>query len=202
MSFKEELGLEYPPDFDDDILQAVLEENLHLSTRKKAERFKISATIFHNMKELRNVSQSEVCKEVYSYKKNWASFRQNYADDEKCVTCENLIHKRHWHNKSSAFVNSKNVILHNEKKSCACVLLFHSLYSLNHSSTDYHHFCSSKHFLNGKTFNSEKQVKEAVVNFFQSKPVKFYKEEINTLPERCERFVLLLWMTQHNFLYT
>lgn len=43
-----------------------------------------------------------------------------------------------------------------------------------------------------KTFwmnNSEEQVSQAVENFFQSKPTKFYKEGIYMLPERWEKVI-------------
>lgn len=53
--------------------------------------------------------------------------------------------------------------------------------------TDYHLLCSLQNFLNGKTFNSEEQVSQAVENFFQSKPITFYKEGIDKLPERREK---------------
>ncbi|KOX70940.1 hypothetical protein WN51_03369 [Melipona quadrifasciata] len=57
-----------------------------------------------------------------------------------------------------------------------------SLFGL--APTDYHLFCSLQNFLNGKTFNSEKQVNRAVENFFQSEPITFYKEGIDKLPGR------------------
>ncbi|GFW27189.1 uncharacterized protein TNCV_94151 [Trichonephila clavipes] len=59
----------------------------------------------------------------------------------------------------------------------------------NLAPTDYHLFCSLQNFLNGKTFNSEEQITQAVENFFQSKPATFYKEEIYKLPEREEKVI-------------
>ena len=60
-------------------------------------------------------------------------------------------------------------------------VLPHPPYSPDLAPTDYHLFCSLQNFLNGKTFISEQGVNEAVLHFFQSKPVKFYEEGIDKL---------------------
>lgn len=39
-------------------------------------------------------------------------------------------------------------------------------------------------FLNGKIFNSEEQVSQAIENFLQSKPTTFYKKGIDKLPKK------------------
>ncbi|XP_043258954.1 histone-lysine N-methyltransferase SETMAR-like [Colletes gigas] len=68
-------------------------------------------------------------------------------------------------------------------------VLRHPPYSPDLAPTDYHHFCSLQNFLNGKTSNSEEQVRQAVENFFQSKPTIFYEEGIDKLPGRWEKVI-------------
>ncbi|CAK9809291.1 Histone-lysine N-methyltransferase SETMAR [Anthophora quadrimaculata] len=101
------------------------------------------------------------------------------------------------HEKHPALVNRKNVILlhdnvrpHTARVTQEKILelgwsvLPQPLYSPDLAPTDYHLFCSLQNFLNGKTFNSEEQVSQAVENFFQSKPTTLYKDGIDKLPGR------------------
>ncbi|KAG5333135.1 SETMR methyltransferase, partial [Acromyrmex heyeri] len=69
------------------------------------------------------------------------------------------------------------------------LVLLHPPYSPDLAPTDYHLFCSLQNFLNGKTFNSEEQVSQAVENFFQSKLITFYKEGIDKLPGTWEKVI-------------
>ena len=68
-------------------------------------------------------------------------------------------------------------------------VLPHPPYSPDLAPTDYHLFCSLQNFLNGKTFISEQGVNEAVLHFFQSKPVKFYEEGIDKLKTRWQQII-------------
>ncbi|XP_043258025.1 histone-lysine N-methyltransferase SETMAR-like [Colletes gigas] len=83
------------------------------------------------------------------------------------------------HEKRPALVNRKSVILlhdsarpHTTRVTQKNILelgwsvLPHPPYSPDLAQTDYQLFCSLQNFLNGKTFNSEEQVRQTVENFF------------------------------------
>ena len=109
---------------------------------------------------------------------------------------EKLLEKR------PALVNRKNVILlhDNAKPHTARVtqekilelgwsVLPHPPYSPDLAPTDYHLFCSLQNFLNGKTFTSDQGVNEAVLEFFQSKPINFYEKGIDVLKTRWQQVI-------------
>lgn len=109
---------------------------------------------------------------------------------------EKLLEKR------PALVNRKNVILlhDNARPHTARVtqekilelgwsVLPHPPYSPDFAPTDYHLFCSLQNFLNGKTFTSDQGVNEAVLEFFQSKPINFYEKGIDVLKTRWQQVI-------------
>lgn len=63
-------------------------------------------------------------------------------------------------------------------------VLPHPAYSPDLAPSDYHLFRSLSHFLHGRRFNSEEDVKQGVTEFFASKPPEWYRRGIENLAER------------------
>jgi histone-lysine N-methyltransferase SETMAR len=58
-------------------------------------------------------------------------------------------------------------------------VLPHPPYSPDMAPTDYHLFRSLQHYLNGKEY--EKEIKQDITLFIESKPPKFFKQGIENL---------------------
>ena len=80
--------------------------------------------------------------------------------------------------------------LHNAKSTCEKLLKLgwitipHPPYSPDLAPTDYHLFRSLSHYLRGKKFDDENDVKMDIANFFGQKSQDFYERGILSLPER------------------
>ena len=62
-------------------------------------------------------------------------------------------------------------------------------YSSDLALSDYHLFRSLQHHLNGKTFDSNKAVKNKLIQFLHSKNQTFYKSGIMKLTERWQKVI-------------
>lgn len=68
-------------------------------------------------------------------------------------------------------------------------VLPHPPYSPDIAPTDYHLFRSLAGFLEKKKFDDEGHLKQDLESFFKGKPPEFYKEGINSLPERWRQVI-------------
>lgn len=60
----------------------------------------------------------------------------------------------------------------------------HPPYSPDLAPSDYHLFRSLQNFLDGKKYNSNDEIKNALLEYFGSKPTNFYEKGIKSLPDR------------------
>ena len=60
----------------------------------------------------------------------------------------------------------------------------HPAYSPDLAPSDYHMFRSLSHFLQGRRFGSEEEVKNGIAEFFASKKPEWYRHGIEQLAER------------------
>ena len=65
----------------------------------------------------------------------------------------------------------------------------HPPYSPDMSPTDYHLFRSLSHFLDGRQFKDDDDLKSGLQNFFDQKSPEFYRKGIYDLPERWQYIV-------------
>lgn len=104
--------------------------------------------------------------------------------------------------KHAALVNRKGVILHHDNarphaskvtqqkiKQLGWELLPHPAYSPDIAPSDYHLFRSMTHYLHDKKFNSDDDVKNAMVEFFDSKSEDFYGDGIRSLVGRWQKVI-------------
>lgn len=68
-------------------------------------------------------------------------------------------------------------------------VLPHPAYSPDLAPSDYHLFRSMAHFLRGRRFSSEEEVKTAMAEFFASKTADWYRQGITQLAERWLRVI-------------
>lgn len=68
-------------------------------------------------------------------------------------------------------------------------LLPHPAYSPDIAPSDYHLFRSMTHYLHDKKFNSDDDVKNAMVEFFDSKSEDFYGDGIRSLVGRWQKVI-------------
>ena len=64
-----------------------------------------------------------------------------------------------------------------------------SCYSPDKAPSDFHLFRSLEHFLRGKVFNNEEEIRQALDEYFASKNVDFYRRGFEKLPEIWEKII-------------
>uniref|UniRef100_A0A1I7U6J1 HTH_48 domain-containing protein n=1 Tax=Caenorhabditis tropicalis TaxID=1561998 RepID=A0A1I7U6J1_9PELO len=69
------------------------------------------------------------------------------------------------------------------------MILPHPPYSPDMAPTDYHLFRSLNHFLDGKEFHNQDDLRTAIQSFFDNKPRDFYRNGIEQLPTRWQYIV-------------
>ena len=62
-------------------------------------------------------------------------------------------------------------------------------YSPDIAQSDYHLFRSMDHFLRGRRFTEDGQVRAALEDFFSSKPTKFYTDGIRLIREKWKKVI-------------
>ena len=111
------------------------------------------------------------------------------------------VHKK-LKKEAPSLVNRKGVILlhdnarpHDAKQTLLKIgelkfeTLLHPAYSPDLSPTDFHFFKHLDHFLSGKNYRDEEQVKKAFDEFIASRTDTFYKEGLEDLVNRCQKCV-------------
>ena len=104
--------------------------------------------------------------------------------------------------KRPALVNRKGLILHHDNarphvaknviqkiNSFNWEILPHPPYSPDIAPSDYHLFRSLQHHLIGKKFNQKNDIKNDLQQFFDNKPVRFYRKGIENPSERWQKII-------------
>jgi hypothetical protein len=69
-------------------------------------------------------------------------------------------------------------------------VLPHAAYSPDLAPSDYHLFRSMQHFFQEKIYSEVESIKKDLNSYISSRPERFYKRGIQSLPERWEKVIL------------
>ncbi|KZC05381.1 hypothetical protein WN55_05411 [Dufourea novaeangliae] len=108
-------------------------------------------------------------------------FSINFEGKRYCISNDIIINYKNRFTYVKAYTMNSNIGY--SQLFCSKQQKEKSLFSINKQFTFF------VEELKNDTFNSEEQVRQAVENFFQSKPTTFYKEGIDKLPGRWEKVI-------------
>ena len=160
-----------PQEMVSDDLQALLDQDPSQSTSELATQLNVDqSTISRRLNEMGKVHKAG----------KWVPYK--FSENNKCqrlTTCVSLLAR----NKKKDYL--WKIVTGDEKwKMKKWKVLAHPAYSPDLAPSDYHLFRSMEHFLRGKEFENNEDLKNHLDQYFDSKPQSFYREGIRELPLR------------------